>query len=553
MATIDGGAGDDDLVATRDSDLMHGFAGNDTITTGGGVDTVYGGGGDDYLMGAVFGDTSHQLLFGGAGADTIEGGAGDTLDGGDGVDELFLNLLDAATGVTVDFGGLATGTVSILSGAETTQVSSFDHAVIFLTQHDDVARSGDTHVAMEGWDGNDNLRLDVGGYLEGGSGDDRLTGSGEADILQDFDHVSADLIRGEAGDDRIDDAGGDDTLIGGDGNDTISHFYGGDAIIRGGSGNDVIDSQGVDTVDGGSGDDFIGGRAGRFDGGGGFDRIDLTLNDTTDQFAYLNTLGQPGGIGNVGASTTLQNMEAGEIAFGSGDDRIILIDTNFLVIDGGYGDDSILGGAGGDTFFGGAGDDTIQGGSGADLLDGGGGIDTLSFTRSAGGVRVSLHDEAVQDTGGSGLDLVTRFENVLGSVHDDTLTGSQKDNVLLGGNGRDVLVGGLGADTLTGGRDSDTFIFARTADSAPGRGDLIADLQSFDVIDLHRIDADTTTGGDQAFVLAAAFTHQAGQAVLSYDGTVGETALSLDVDGDGVADSVIRIDGDATGFSGLVL
>jgi hypothetical protein len=70
------------------------------------------------------------------------------------------------------------------------------------------------------------------------------------------------------------------------------------------------------------------------------------------------------------------------------------------------------------------------------------------------------------------------------------------------------------------------------------------------VIDLSRIDADVGAGGDQAFVFVGGFTGQAGQAVLSASGA--DTLLSLDVNGDGVADLQLEIAGGVTAGAGFV-
>jgi serralysin len=74
-----------------------------------------------------------------------------------------------------------------------------------------------------------------------------------------------------------------------------------------------------------------------------------------------------------------------------------------------------------------------------------------------------------------------------------------------------------------------------------------------------RIDARPDLAGDQAFVLVTSFTgSQAaltpGQAVLAWDRSSNVSTLSLDVNGDGSADFLLRIWGDAgDGGYGLLL
>jgi Ca2+-binding RTX toxin-like protein len=136
---------------------------------------------------------------------------------------------------------------------------------------------------------------------------------------------------------------------------------------------------------------------------------------------------------------------------------------------------------------------------------------------------------------------------------DDVLRGMKGDDTLFGGEGVDTLLGGAGADQLTGGAGDDIFKFTKLGDSGPGTVDLIMDLTATDAIDLHRIDADTGTGGDQAFHLVGAFSGAAGELTLSYDLGADLTTISGDTDGDGDADLVITAAGDQSSFTNFVL
>jgi Ca2+-binding RTX toxin-like protein len=109
-----GTASAETLNGSAGSDLLHGAAGNDTIDGGAGQDLVYGGEGNDTVRGGlgndyVFGNEGDDQLFGGDGNDYIVGGTGidtlrgeagndfllfdpqDTLDGGVGIDTIYLN------------------------------------------------------------------------------------------------------------------------------------------------------------------------------------------------------------------------------------------------------------------------------------------------------------------------------------------------------------------------------------------------------------------------------------------------------------------------------
>jgi Ca2+-binding RTX toxin-like protein len=182
-------------------------------------------------------------------------------------------------------------------------------------------------------------------------------------------------------------------------------------------------------------------------------------------------------------------------------------------------------------------DDIYRGAQGSlgGVLSGGGGDDRLTGGADAD---VIYGDQAAADHARDG---------------DDLLRGGGGDDLLLGGMYEDTMQGGLGADTLTGGTENDVFRFERIDVSTSATSDLITDLQSGDVIDLSRIDADTTQGGDQAFTLVGSFGGHAGELVLSYDSGAGETLLQGDVDGDGQADFQVRLTGDQTGFTGFTL
>ena len=144
-------------------------------------------------------------------------------------------------------------------------------------------------------------------------------------------------------------------------------------------------------------------------------------------------------------------------------------------------------------------------------------------------------------------------DGLLGGARADTLEGGKGHDNIAGGGGADILTGGEGADHISGGEGADRFVYLSIADSRPGVADLISDLAGKDTIDLSAIDADPTQGGDQAFVLATAFTGHAGEAVLSYDAVHDLTLLSLDVDGDGAADGLITLSGDHTDFGRFAL
>ncbi len=120
---------------------------------------------------------------------------------------------------------------------------------------------------------------------------------------------------------------------------------------------------------------------------------------------------------------------------------------------GGFNDllegfENIFGSAQADTLRGDAGNNVIEGAVGGDTLGGRGGYDTLSYSRSNAAVTISLLANTASGGHATG-DVISGFENILGSVHVDTLTGSNAANIIEGGLGGDTMTGNGGLDTLS--------------------------------------------------------------------------------------------------------
>ena len=119
---------------------------------------------------------------------------------------------------------------------------------------------------------------------------------------------------------------------------------------------------------------------------------------------------------------------------------------------GGDGNDTLYGGLGNDWLYGQAGNDLLDGGDGDDRLYGGDGMDTISYLTASAAVTVNMALMSAytsQNTGGGGIDILSEFENLIGSAFGDTLTGDSGDNVINGGAGNDVINGGAGTDTAS--------------------------------------------------------------------------------------------------------
>ncbi len=192
--------------------------------------------------------------------------------------------------------------------------------------------------------------------------------------------------------------------------------------------------------------------------------------------------------------------------------------------------DNLYGGfAGVDYANGGAGNDTMYGRGGADAFFGDDGNDRLFG--EAGGDNLF---------GGNGNDLL------YGGADEDQLTGDSGNDTLYGESGSDTLRGSGGVDQLYGGLGSDRFELQAVTDSGTtvATGDRIRDFSRAQGDQISLLEIDAITGGANdafSFIGTAAFTNVAGQ--LRYQVVAGETRVTGDVNGDGVADFLIRIDG----------
>ncbi|MFL6843435.1 MAG: M10 family metallopeptidase C-terminal domain-containing protein [Allosphingosinicella sp.] len=284
--------------------------------------------------------------------------------------------------------------------------------------------------------------------VQGAAGSTTFTVNNTASLVAD----------GGEGNDYLQGTYADDTLTGGNGNDTASFvtaYNGGGAGTSGvtvdlnlqgaaqntvGAGNDtlsgienLVGSQYNDTLTGDGNDNFI-------EGGLGADTLVGGLGSDTASYA--------GAAAGVTVSLALQG--AGQNTVNAGTDTL----SGFENLAGSGFNDSLTGDANANTLSGGSGDDTLNPGANpggtVDLLDGGLGSDTASFAGNAGGVTATLNGVTDGTATVAGLAIATLrgIENLTGSANADILTGDSNANVIEGGLGDDVLDGGLGVDTL---------------------------------------------------------------------------------------------------------
>jgi Ca2+-binding RTX toxin-like protein len=115
----------------------------------------------------------------------------------------------------------------------------------------------------------------------------------------------------------------------------------------------------------------------------------------------------------------------------------------------------------------------------------------------------------------------------------------------IGGSGANLLIANQAANHLTGNGGADTFKWMAAGDAGTGAlADTIMDfIRGSDKIDLSNVDANPATGALDAFhfIGTAAFSHSAGE--LRYDVTGGNAHVLADLNGDGVADMEIVVNG----------
>ena len=166
----------------------------------------------------------------------------------------------------------------------------------------------------------------------------------------------------------------------------------------------------------------------------------------------------------------VRNFEGARM--GSGND-VVRGTTGANSLYGGAGKDELRGLAGNDWLDGESGDDVLNGGTGDDFIFGGSGYDIASYADDIAGVLVDLNVVGIQNTFGSGNDLLQSIEGLIGSAvqrlavrqwrrqpadrrgGEDQMFGRDGADILIGGDGNDNLFGGLGNDVLSGGNGTD--------------------------------------------------------------------------------------------------
>ncbi|NDD12849.1 MAG: calcium-binding protein, partial [Betaproteobacteria bacterium] len=487
--SIDGGGGQDSIRAGD---------GNDTVYYRSDVATIDGGGGNDVLVLSgvssfalasgkvrdfeildargtsqgisIVGSSSENTILGGNYNDTINGlGGGDSIDAGSGND-----LVWYFEGAVSILGGTGTDTLN-LSG-----VGEFNLAAAPVRSFEVFDASARTRsITIIGLSASDTVAAD--------------SLRGHNTILGG---TSADSINGR---------GGDDSIVAGDGNDSVVYYSDSGSYFVGGSGIDHL---------------MISDTAVSFYDAASVGSVALTAGRRVIGFEILNA-SERGTAAT--AAITIQGANTTETIIGSA-----VGDT----IDGGGGNDSIDAGPGNDTVYYRSDVATLIGGDGVDYLNLTGVANFNYNTGKAAGFEVlDFRSRAVANVsvvGSSGA------ETILGA------TGAAYNNSIDGGGGADSIVGGAGNDTIV-------FYDGQSAIGSTLIGGDGIDVLKLDVLanGLFTASAASVSG----FEIFSAYDRTAATSIVGSSAgetIVGSNTAADSIDGRGGNDSILALGGNDT-------
>jgi hypothetical protein len=331
---------------------------------------------------------------------------------------------------------------------------------------------------------------------------------------------------------------------------------------------------------------------------GGVDTLDYsqyTANQRIDLNAetFSNVGGRTGNV-SIARGTVIENATTG-----SGSD-VLIGNTADNILDGGSGVSTLTGDAGNDTLVlrSGAAGSTVDGGTGTDKLIinnsvaslaaisgieslefAGGAVLTLSGTQfnnglsantsmlGFGGLTVNLDvaglfvtkffsfsgDVSLTVNGTAGND-VLKLGNAANTVNtgdgNNIVQGGSLVDTITGGSLIDKLAGNGGADVLTGGAGGDIFKYRNATDSGLGTAaDTITDFSiGEDKLNFVKIDANAGLAGDQAFSFVGTGVFSGGGVgSIRYQNSGADLLVQADVNGDGIVDMEIILQGRAGG------
>lgn len=216
------------------------------------VDIISGLNGNDVLLGLTGNDT----LSGGNGNDYLDGGVGsDSMEGGTGNDTYVVNVIGVGGDVVTELAGAGTDTiissVSITSLAANVENLTLANPALNGTGNTlaNTIKGNRLNNVLNGGAGNDTIF----GY----AGNDNIRGGTDAFVLPGplLIFGGNDSLDGGNGDDTLDGDNGNDTLLGGNGDDILDGDVGNDSLVGGNDDDTLIGGLGKDTMTDGAGND----------------------------------------------------------------------------------------------------------------------------------------------------------------------------------------------------------------------------------------------------------------------------------------------------------
>jgi Ca2+-binding RTX toxin-like protein len=499
------------------NDTMNGSAGRELLVYTGGADQLFGNDGDDALLIA---NPTTTTFNGATPVTTTLTGAGALFNGGGGTDFLTVGGAVNFQGTLVSIEGIHLQPAYSVNSAAT---GSQARAQLTLSE---AALLGMGSAVQFDGEGDVIVNLASGSTFSLPTGYVFLPGS---DISF--------AINGAAGNEVIRMGGIEDTVNGGDGNDTIelTTVIPDGTSIDGGNGTDVLRVpaaaqgpngadltglflSGLETLQLASTtgqnltaiiDDVQLADFTRVTGGAGTDelKVNLTSGGTVDfsgltftNWLAADTVVFDGSLLSDAIDFTLSaHTGTWSVLAGSGDDTVTGTTGNDFIL-GADGNDQLAGGAGADSLVGGDGDDTLNGGTGTNQLTGGVGNDVYVVESTTDVVTENAGegtDEVQTALAVLNLSAIANIENVtyIGTGN-ARLTGTDGDNVITGGAGNDTLNGGLGNDTLVGLGGNDQLNGGAGDDTyhIDDAGDVIIEAGGVDQV-ATTLNAFTLTGG----------------------------------------------------------
>lgn len=536
-------------------ETLTGSVADDTMTGDGGRDSISGGEGDDFIDG-------------GANNDTLIGGSGiDTLVGGEGNDTFVYSSLSDIANTSRTEGPLPS--LSNVNSFETIEDFSVGDAINLSALGSDYRFIGENTFTGQGRE----IRV--------------LVDNGESDLISGFgnDFFNASIIQIDVDGDGISDAEFDvlgqlnleetasnsrilrdavdrtvtavagQTLVGGNGDDSLNGIAESDTI-RGGRGADTLaGSGGDDVLSGELGQDLLQGGDGNdtLSGGEGVDNLEGGLG--ADTFVFGNEMTTAFTVEGFSSPAPVNpDLMDAVFDFSEGD----RLDFSGITRAFKFAGDGVLSGVAGELIsqyiedeFGGA-TYLIYDRNGDRIADGGVFVEgSKGFNLDSTGRILTFASSVVlngnntnQTLTGGGAD-----DTLNGNGGNDSLVGLDGSDALSGGIGNDTLVGGGRGDELTGGDGADTFVAIKMSDLID---DFVTDFSVGDRLDI----AAAVSDGDSRLLNSSTQVietlNQLGGLVynsnnslirLNSQSNILETSYGIDINGDNIADGELFFNG----------